>query len=102
MSYKLWYANFLINRFNVIVQRLVEHGIIAYLKEENKRILRLEEHRSDRVIANTVNPVSLHDIQDTFLILFAGLLIASLSILIEHLVVKIIEYRSARRITYLN
>lgn len=99
MSYKLWFANFFINRFNIIVQRLVEHGIIAYLKEENKRIMRLEDHHADRVIAHAVNPVSLNDIQDTFLIFFGGLLIASLSILIECLVVKIVKYKTARRIT---
>lgn len=104
MSYKIWYGNFLINRFNVIIQRLVEHGIINYLKEENKRIMRILDHHSGRVIANTVDSVSLNDAQDTFLILFVGLLIAFFSFSIEYSVVAVLKYRAraARRIQFLN
>lgn len=100
MSYKIWYGNFLINRFNAIIQRLVEHGIIAYLKEENKRIMRLEDHRSNHR-KNTVNPVSLNDVHDTFLILLVGILIAFFSILIEYSVSTFFKKRAARHITFL-
>lgn len=87
ISYKLWFCNPLINRFNIVIQRLVEHGILAYLKEESKRILGSESVSADKLISNTVDSVALHDIQDTFSILLFGLLLAIVSLLIEYFIV---------------
>lgn len=87
ISYKVWIRNTLINRFDIVIQRLVEHGIVAYLKEESIRILGSESTSPDKMVSNRVDSVSLHDIQDTFLILIVGLLLAILSLLIEYLIV---------------
>lgn len=83
-----------IGRFNVVIQRLVEHGIIAYLKEENKKILRSEHDTVDKAIANSVSSVTLNDIQDTFFILIFGQFLAFLSVLIEY---GVSRYRRERR-----
>lgn len=80
-------TNHLVNRFNGMIQRLVEHGIVAYLKEENKRILRSKGYREKKLIWSSVDSVSVHEVQPIFLILLIGSLLAVFSLLVEYVIV---------------
>ncbi|KAJ6643158.1 hypothetical protein Bhyg_08114, partial [Pseudolycoriella hygida] len=65
LSYKLRLYSLIEERMNTLLQRCVNHGIVKYLKEKNKRLLigvkPGEESKEKEVISSNVEPLSFSD-----------------------------------------
>ncbi|KAJ6647652.1 Cytochrome P450 6d1 [Pseudolycoriella hygida] len=94
LSYKLRKFSLIEDRMNTIIQRCVDHGIVKYLKEKNKRILigikPTEQTKDNEAISTNVKPLSLSDMKNSFLLAALGLL----------LIFRMLHRRSATKISY--
>ncbi|KAJ6643874.1 hypothetical protein Bhyg_08839 [Pseudolycoriella hygida] len=72
LSYRLRLFSSLEDRMNTMVQRCINHGIIKYLIDKNKRLItgiKPSGHFKEReVISSNVEPLSLSDMRNSFLL----------------------------------
>ncbi|KAJ6643877.1 hypothetical protein Bhyg_08842 [Pseudolycoriella hygida] len=87
LSYKLRYFGAIEDRMNTLVQRCVNHGIVKYLVEKNKRLVTgikpTEQTKDKEVISSNVEPLSLSDIRNSFLLGAVGLVLSAITFMAE-------------------
>ncbi|KAJ6641350.1 hypothetical protein Bhyg_06287 [Pseudolycoriella hygida] len=87
LSYKLRRYWHLESRMNTLLQRCVENGIIRHLKEKNKRLLTGintgQETTDKEVISSNVQPLSLSEMTNSFLLGALGLLLSTATFIAE-------------------
>ncbi|KAJ6643881.1 hypothetical protein Bhyg_08846, partial [Pseudolycoriella hygida] len=76
LSYKLHVFSAIENPFNTVMQRCVNHGIVKYLVEKNKRLLTgikpNEQIKDKNEISSNVDPLSVSDLRHSLLLLAVG------------------------------
>ncbi|KAJ6643869.1 hypothetical protein Bhyg_08834 [Pseudolycoriella hygida] len=87
LSYILRFYTPLEDTMNTLLQRCVNHGIVKYLKEKNKRLIigiKPEQERKEKeVISSNWKPLSLSDMTNSFLLGALGLLCSVITFIAE-------------------
>lgn len=86
LSYKLHFYSGIEDRMNIVIQRCVEHGVAQYLVAKNKRLLSGSRLKDQEIISTTMQPVSLSDMQDTYLLYALGITLSSIIFLAERII----------------
>ncbi|KAJ6643872.1 hypothetical protein Bhyg_08837 [Pseudolycoriella hygida] len=97
LSYKIHLLSAIEHRMNDLIQRCVNHGIVQYLVEKNKRLLtgidQRDQPKHDRV---NVEPLSISDMRSAFFLFAFGLILSAATFLAEKLYFAKFQCKSGR------
>ncbi|KAJ6643876.1 hypothetical protein Bhyg_08841 [Pseudolycoriella hygida] len=87
LSFKLHFFAIIEDRLNTLIQRCVNHGIVKYLVEKNKRLLTGikagEQNNDKQMISSNVEPLSFSDVRNSFLLGALGLVFSAVAFFAE-------------------